>query len=141
MAVRRWTAATNIPITGIAATLAAGANTLSDAIDNAVARDQNLRLELLWTNDALVLQYEVIEVYLLYAIDGVTYEDPIDAVSGDPGKTPDGVFVSTGGGNTDRQTLKIVTDPFHYKILLKSELSDGITAAELDAEAFNDEIL
>jgi len=139
MSTAKLTAGTS-QSTGISSTtMNAGANLLSSEIDNATNKDRMLDLELAWTCSTASTAGYVVEVYILYAMDGTNYED--GGTSADPAKNPTRLFVDDGGTGAQRQTrLQIPLSPFKFKILLKSELDQNATAVALLAYTHNDDI-
>ena len=136
----KWKAASS-RTTGIAgSSMAAGANVLGSEIDNATNEDRWITCELTWTTSATSLVGEVVELYLLYAINGTAYED--GAAATDPKKAPVAVFVNDGGTGAQKQVVsRIPLDPFKFKLLIKSELTEACTAdsVTLLAYTYNEE--
>ena len=136
----KWTSAT-ARTTGIsAASLAAGANLLSSAIDNSTNKDRFLALELQFTCSTAPSAGKAVEVYVLYSLDGTNYEDG-DATPTDPAKGPNEAFLARAVTTAQRQTkVDIPISPFAFKILLKSELDQAASSVTLTAYTYNEEI-
>ena len=136
----KWKAPTN-RTTGIEdEIIAGGANKLGSEINNESNADRYLALEMQWAaSDDASTAGEAMEVYLVYALDGSTYEDGGDAV--DPTKSPSAIFIDDGTTDAQRQTITgIPLDPFKFKILLKSEFTNQASGIYLDAETYNEEV-
>lgn len=135
----KWKAPTN-RATGISSgSLNAGANLLSNEIDNQTNLNRFLALELLWTCSTASNAGEVVEVYILTALDGTNYEDGGTTV--DSYKAPVGTFVDDGGTGAQRQAMAgIPIPPFKFKVLIRSELSQNATSVDLDAETYDEDI-
>ena len=126
--------------TGIsAAALNAGANLLSDEIDNATNLQDMLDLELQWTCAVASTANDVVEVRLLIALDGANYEDGGIAV--DSKKTPIANFIDDGGTGAQRQArLMLPIPPHKFKLLLTSELDQDATSVTLTARTYSHDI-
>ena len=125
---------------GISAdTIAAGSNEIGSEIDNEVNLDRYMSAELTWTCATASTENEVMELYILYSLDGTNYEDGSDSV--DPKKSPVAVFVDDGGTAVQKQTVSgISIKPFAFKALLKSELTNSAASVTLDIETYNEEV-
>ena len=135
----KWKAPTNRSTGITSSAMNAGANLLSSEIDNETNLDRYLSLELTWTCGTAASENDVVEAYLLYAIDGTNYED--GGTSVDPKKTPITFFVDDGGTGVQKQTaVGISIKPFKFKVLLKSELDQNAASVALDAETHNEDI-
>lgn len=124
-----------------ASSMAAGANVLSSETNNETNEDRFLALELTWTAATANTAGQVVEVYILYSLDGTNYEDGDGST--DPYKAPVGAFVDDGGTGAQKQTIVgIPIAPYKFKVLIKSELTNDCTASSvtLDAETYNEEI-
>ena len=140
MATGKWTAGTSRTSGISAASLAAGANLLGSAIDNSTNLDAYLSVDLAWTCSVAATADKVIELYILYAIDGTNYEDG-DAVPTDPKKPLTAVFADDGGTGAQRQArVNIPLAPYKFKILLKSELDQAASSVTLLAYTHNTDI-
>lgn len=119
--------------------LTAGANLLSSEVDNQANLDRLLALELAWRCTTAATAGSVVEVYILYAVDGTNYED--GGVGVDPFKAPIGVFVDNGGSASQKQTISgIPLAPHKFKVLLKSELDQDASSVTLTAKTYNEDI-
>lgn len=134
-----WKAPTN-RTSGISAdTIAAASNEIGSEIDNETNKDRYLALELTWTCSTASTENEVMEVRILYAIDGTNYEDGSDSV--DSKKSPIGFFVDDGGTAAQKQTITgIPIKPFKFKLLLTSALTNSASSVTLDAETYNEDL-
>ena len=134
----KHTAPTNRSTGITAGSLNAGANLLSSEVDNETNLDLWLSLELTWTCSTASTAGEVVEVYLLYALDGTNYED--GGTSVDSKKRPVGTFVDDGGTAAQKQAITgIRIMPFKFKVLIKSELTNNATSVALDAETSHEQ--
>lgn len=135
----KWKAPTSRTSGISAASLNAGANLLGSEINNETNLDRYLNLELTWTCSTASVLNEVVEVYLLYAIDGTNYED--GGVSVDPIKVQISFFSDNGLTTAQKQAkVSIPIPPFKFKILIKSELTNNATSVTVDAETYNEDI-
>lgn len=119
-------------VTGIAAqAIAADANYLGSAIDNATNLDLYADIEVTFVCAAGPGANLTLEVYLLYSLGGTNYEDG-DATPVDPKGQPIGMAAAYNDTNTHRQTFKgVPIEPYKFKILIKSELDQNATVTVL----------
>ena len=114
------------------ASIIAGANYLGAAINNASNLDLQADVELAWSCGTSPTADKVLEVYLLYALDGTNYEDGAGNGTGsgdvDPkapmiGAVP--VYANTSG---HRYLIRgVPLEPLSFKVLVKSELDQTAT--------------
>jgi len=137
----RWEQTGESRAAGIsAASLNAGANALGSAIGNDSNLDRWADFELQFTCSVAPTANTVVELYLLYALDGTNYEDG-SAAPIDPTKTPVGVFTARAVTSAQRVTLSHVPlSPHKFKCLLKSELDQNATGVTLTCYTYNEEL-
>jgi len=130
----KWTAPT-ARTSGISAqSVAAGANYLGSEIDNETNLDMYAAVELSMTPGSAPTAGNVVELYVLYAIDGTNYEQ--GAVATDPEKSPAAVYAAKASTDAQAQTIMIPLKPFKFNLLVKSELDQTATIT-VDIETFN----
>lgn len=140
MATEKWTAGTS-RTSGISeAAITAGANYLGSEIDNSTNKDKYLSVDLAFTCGSAPTANTIVELYILYSINGTDYED--GGVSVDPKKLyacqP---FAARAVTTEQRGTrVNIPIAPFKFKILLKSDLNQNISLATLLAFTHDNEI-
>jgi hypothetical protein len=126
--------------TGIAAeAIAAGANFLGAAIDNATNRDRYLSVELVFTCAEAPTAGTTIELYILPSEDGTNYAD--GAADLDPASTPTAIFTVRAVTTAQRPPaeVNIPIPPKKFKLLLKSEM-DKSASCTLTASTYNEEL-
>jgi hypothetical protein len=135
-----WGATGTSRTTGIAGdTIAAGSNEIGSAIDNDSNLDRFMDVELVWTCSVASNPSTIMELYILYSVDGTNYEDGSDSV--DPFKPPAGTFIDDGGTGAQRQIIHgIPITPHKFKLLLKSELNQDASSVTLRAYTYNEEV-
>ncbi|MEA3226024.1 MAG: hypothetical protein U9Q07_08745 [Planctomycetota bacterium] len=120
---------------GISAqSVAAGANYLGSEIDNETNLDQFAAIELTMTPGVAPTAGKVVELYILYAIDGTNYEQ--GGTSDDPARGPDAVFPAEASTSAQATTKHVRLRPFKFKLLVKSELDQEATIT-VKLETFN----
>ena len=140
MATGKLTAGTSRTSGISSTTLDADANLLGSEIDNGTNLDLYLDVDLAWTCSVAATADKVIEMYILYAVDGTNYEDG-DATPVDPKKTLTTTFADDGGTGAQRQArVNIPLSPYKFKILLKSELDQDASSVTLTAKTHNHDI-
>ncbi len=122
-----------------AASMSAGVNLLGSEIDNSSNLDRFAKAELRWTCSATASSAgTTVELYFIYALDGSNYEDGAAGV--DPNRTPDWIFRNSGTTAAQRRTSpKLDIDPFKFKPLIKSELSQKAVSVYLTLQTGNDQ--
>lgn len=135
----KWKSA-NARTSGISGdTLNSGANVLGSSVDNSTNLDRYLDLDLSFTCGTAPTANDVIEIYALYAIDGTNFEDG-DATPTDPTKHAVAHVAARAVTSEQRQAvLNIPIAPYHFRLLLKSELDQNCTAT-VDARTHNEDI-
>jgi len=119
--------------------LAAGANYLGSAIDNATNRDKFCSGDLVFNCAIAPTANKVIELYFLLAVDGSSYEDGNDST--DPVGAPVACIPARAVTGVQRVALKnILIGPFKFKPLLKSELDQDATGVTLQIYTHNSEV-
>ena len=109
-----------------AASVAAGANCLGSVIDNSSNLDFHADVELVWSCSTAPTADRVLEVYLLYALDGTNFEDG-DA-STDPRAPVMGAVPVFANTSVHRFLVRgIPLEPLAFKVLVKSRLDQAAT--------------
>lgn len=131
MASFPWNAGTP-RTTGIASeTVAAGANFLGSEIDNSSNLDTHLDLDVAFTCGSAPTANKVIEIYLLFSVDGTNYEDG-DATPTDPTKSLLTAVAARAVTSAQRVAIdQIPIPPKKFKILIKSELDQSASVTVL----------
>ena len=127
----KWIAPTN-RASGISAdTVAAGSNEIGNEIDNQANLDRFAAAELTWICSVASTAGEVMELYVLYALDGTNYEDGDNSV--EPQKAFDFAFaVRNLAASPQRVTVRdIQIAPHKFKILLKNDTTIAATASSV----------
>jgi hypothetical protein len=125
------------------ASIVAGSNYLGVSIDNAVNQDVYASVEVVWQCGTAPTADAVIEVYLLYAMDGSNYEDGAGTGTGsgdvDP-KTPIVGAVPVYADTAAHRHLvrNIPLEPYPMKVLLKSEI-DQTAVCTVNMKTYNDQ--
>jgi hypothetical protein len=132
----RWTrpGTAITPISSVS--IDAGDNKLGSEVKNFSGLHPHVTAELVWTVATSATAQEVIELFFLYSMDeGTNFEDGGDSV--DPFKLPVGRFIDDGGATAQRQIIEgIQIEPFSFKPLLKSELTDDATLVTLSLSQY-----
>ncbi len=129
---------------GIAsASVAAGSNYLGNVIDNAANLDAYASIEIVWQCIGAPSADKVLEVYLLYAMNGSDYEDGDGDGTGsgdvDPKSPLVGVAPISTDANTHRYLIRnIPLEPYPVKVLLKSG-SDQPAVCSVNVTTYNDQ--
>ena len=119
--------------TGIAAAnIAAGANALGSEIDNSTNKDTECDIEVSITCGVAPTADKVMEVYILYALDGTNYEDGNAVGPVDPKKAPVGCVAVRAVTSAQKCVISgVPLRPYKFKVLLKSELDQTATTTVL----------
>jgi hypothetical protein len=108
------------------ASLTAGANYLGSAIDNSTNLDLYADIEIVWSCSLTPTADAVLEVYLLYSLDGTNYEDGSTSV--DPKAPMAGAAPVYADTATHRYLIRGVSlEPLAFKALVKSEINQAAT--------------
>jgi hypothetical protein len=136
----KWTTATS-RTSGISSeSISAGANNLGDEVDNSSNKDRFASFSLIFTCATAPTAGKVMELYIVYAIDGTNYEAG-DATPTDPVKIRAGVFPARNVTAAQRVNLtNVPLAPFKLKCLLKSELDQNATSVTMQMYTHNEEI-
>lgn len=115
-----------------AVSIAIGSNYLGAAIDNASNLDLQADVELVWSCGTAPTADKVLEVYLLYALDGTNYEDGAGNGTGtgdvDPKAPLIGAAPVYANTSSHRYLIRgVPLEPLPFKVLVKSELDQAAT--------------
>ena len=117
--------------TGISAqSITAGSNYIGSVIDNSLNKYTEASIDILLNFSVAPVTNTIMEVYLIYSIDGTNYERG-DA-STDPLKNPIACMPVANATGDQRMTFTgIKLMPLKFKVLLKSEHDQTATATAL----------
>jgi len=104
----------------------AGANVLGSTIDNSENKDVLLDVEVTWTCGSAPTSGRTVDGYIIYAVDGVNFEDGDGST--DPTKVPD-FYLTTKATTSTQKGVRtgIPIRPYPFKILLENSLGQTAT--------------
>ena len=116
------------------ASIADGANFLGEAIDNATNLDLAADLELVWSCASAPVADKVFKVYLLYALNGVNYEDGAGNGTGIGDVDPKAPVVGAAAVYADTASHRylirgVPLEPLPFKILVANETGQAATVS------------